>query len=581
MFAAAQSSVYHGRRSLSTSPPQLCTSSTSGEILSRRRSIPSVLDSYVVQATTSYVTSPLISGTSKISKQRRRRLNRNKRTRSRRGFIRIGVEQLESRVQPGGFLDLFAGAAIASTFDLLPEQPLVPEGIESKSDTFTPRVSALLQTGSFLPNSDGEANEERVELTQTDDDLEFVSTSPAISNTLVATSFVDSFFASNRFIDTTPHLPVSPSPLSTPAHPFSSPTRQLGAGIGTGSGQGYNVSGAELPQENIGSSVSAASSMPAWMMGEGEASASGSSSGSNTPPEAYDSSDMILHDQTLYSMASGSDIDGDMLTFSATTSPLNGTLNFSSDGSFDYTPSAGFVGSDSFDFEVSDGIDTDTGTITIDVYNTAPEAYDSSDTVLHDQTLYSMASGSDIDGDMLTFSATTSPANGTLNLSSDGSFDYTPNAGYVGNDSFNFEVSDGLNTDSATIMIDVYNTAPEAYDSSETVLRDQTLYSMAAGSDIDGDMLTFSTTTSPANGTLNLSGDGSFDYTPNAGYLGSDSFGFSVSDGIASDTGVITIDVVCDLSETPMGGSGAIGEGAPIGTSVFTVSAPSTWGPYT
>ena len=220
-----------------------------------------------------------------MSKQRRQRLNRNKRTRSRRSFIRIGVEQLERRIQPGGFLDLLAGAAIASTFDLLPEQQLVPEEIESESNSFTVRdrsASTLLQTGSFLPNIDREANEERVELAQTDDEFGFVPTSRAVSNTPVAAAFVDSFFAGNQLVDATHHRPVSP-PQPTPSRPFSSPIRQLGAGVGVGSGQGYNMTGAELPQSNVSTPAKVAFAMPAWMMGEGESSScGGSASGSSS-----------------------------------------------------------------------------------------------------------------------------------------------------------------------------------------------------------------------------------------------------------------------------------------------------------
>ncbi|MDA1053604.1 MAG: hypothetical protein O3C40_24415 [Planctomycetota bacterium] len=200
-----------------------------------------------------------------MSKQRRQRLNRSKQIRS-RSQIRNGVEQLESRVLPGGFLDLLAGAAIASNFDLLPAEQLIPEEVEIESDASAPRTRAgnsLLQLGLSLPDLDHDASEERVELTPSNEPLDFATTSPATANTLLATSIVDSFFAGNQFIDTTPRPLVSPSaPLSTPNPSFSSPISQLGAGIGTGSGQGFNVTGAELPLSNVGNSVASTPSMP-------------------------------------------------------------------------------------------------------------------------------------------------------------------------------------------------------------------------------------------------------------------------------------------------------------------------------
>jgi len=165
-------------------------------------------------------------------------------------------------------------------------------------------------------------------------------------------------------------------------------------------------------------------------------------------------------------------------------------------------------------------------------------------------------------------------------MSSDGSFDYTPDAGFVGSDSFEFEISDGTDSDSATFTIDVYNTAPEAYDGSDSVLHDQILYSGVSGDDMDGDSITYSLSSGTSNGTLNFSADGSFDYEPNAGFVGGDSFEFEVTDGIDTDTGTFTIDVVCETLDVS-GGSGAIAEGAPVGTVVATVDAPSSGGPYT
>lgn len=223
-----------------------------------------------------------------MSKQRRRRRKRNKQIRSRRSLIRSGVEQLESRVLPGGFLDLLAGAAFASNFDLLPEDQLVPEEIESESVGFvlqTNFASSSLKRDLARPETSLDPNDTGAESKDLDDTIDIASDSHATAASLLAASFIDSFFASNQFADTSPSLPVSQSPpLSTPPRSYSSPISQLGAGVGTGSGQGYNVTGAEMPQSNVGNSFAPTSSMPAWMMGEGEDPPSGSSipSGSST-----------------------------------------------------------------------------------------------------------------------------------------------------------------------------------------------------------------------------------------------------------------------------------------------------------
>jgi hypothetical protein len=226
-----------------------------------------------------------------MSKQRRRRMKRTKHTRS---FVRNGVEQLESRVLPGGFLDLLAGAAVASNFELLPEEQLISEEVETESDASVQRTRSthsILQVGLSLGDLDFEPSEDRVELDPSSEVFESATASPA-TKSLPATSLIDSFFATNQFVTPSPNHLVTPSPppLSTPSRSFSSPISQLGAGIGIGSGQGYNVTGAELPQASVGSSVAPAASVPAWMLGEGEgtttvsgtAVASTSASGSGT-----------------------------------------------------------------------------------------------------------------------------------------------------------------------------------------------------------------------------------------------------------------------------------------------------------
>jgi hypothetical protein len=261
----------------------------------------------------------------------------------------------------------------------------------------------------------------------------------------------------------------------------------------------------------------------------------------NSTPTAFDSSESVLHDQDLSSFVNGYDMDGDAVTFNIAGGPSQGTLCFGGDGSYIYTPNPGFVGSDSFNFEVSDGLATDTGTITINVYNSAPTAFDSSESVLHDQALSSWVNGYDMDGDAVTFSVAGGPSSGDLDFNADGSYTYTPNPGFVGSDSFDFEVTDDLASDTGTITINVYNSAPTAFDSSESVLHDQALSSWVNGYDMDGDAVTFSVSGGPSSGDLEFNADGSYTYTPDPGFVGTDSFDFEVTDDLASDTGTVTI----------------------------------------
>ena len=151
----------------------------------------------------------------------------------------------------------------------------------------------------------------------------------------------------------------------------------------------------------------------------------------------------------------------------------------------------------------------------------------------------------DIDGDLLTVNPipVTGVSNGTLVLGTDGTFTYTPNADFNGTDSFVYEISDGNGgTAQATVEIVVgpVNDAPVASDDSFTTT-EETPVSATLGvddlllddTDIDGDSLTVNPipVTGVSNGTLVLGTDGTFTYTPNADFNGTDSFVYEISDG--------------------------------------------------
>ena len=159
----------------------------------------------------------------------------------------------------------------------------------------------------------------------------------------------------------------------------------------------------------------------------------------------YKRQDGVLSDELL---SNDSDLDGDTLQVNTTPGigPTNGTLQLNADGTFTYTPNANFFGSDSFTYEVTDGnggTAQATVAITVGAVNDAPVAVDDTfgvdeDGVLSDELL---SNDSDIDGDTLQVNTTpvAGPTNGTVQLNADGTFTYTPNANFVGSDSFTYE----------------------------------------------------------------------------------------------------------------------------------------------
>jgi VCBS repeat-containing protein len=258
-------------------------------------------------------------------------------------------------------------------------------------------------------------------------------------------------------------------------------------------------------------------------------------------------------DTSVTGQVVASDIDGDTLAYSVSGQPTNGsvTLNLAT-GSFVYTPNANYNGSDSFVVTISDGNGgTTTSLITIGVapVNDAPVSSNLNLTTLEDTPVNGQVNATDVDGDTLSFNVSGNPANGSVVINAaTGSFTYNPNANYNGGDSFVVTVSDGnggTTTSTITIGVTPVNDAPVASNLNLTTDEDIPITRTISANDPDGDTLTYTTIGSPTNGTVVLnSATGTFTYTPNAGYSGSDSFVVSISDGNGgTTTSTVTIGI--------------------------------------
>ena len=243
------------------------------------------------------------------------------------------------------------------------------------------------------------------------------------------------------------------------------------------------------------------------------------------------------------------------MTASLVRATTDGTLVFSSDGAFRYTPNTGFAGTDSFTYVVTDGVvGSPVETVTIHVTDTAPVASPLTFSTLHDQTLLVSAdqgllsNASDADNDPLTLSIGTQPSHGTLVWNADGSFQYTPNAHWAGVDSFTYSISDGiLNTGTLVATLNVTDAVPTLTNSTFSFPHDTHLLVNAQSgllsfaNDADNDPLTITLLTQPTHGTLTTLPDGAFKYIPNTGYAGTDYFTYSVNDGVYSSPAATVI----------------------------------------
>ncbi|MCA9214455.1 MAG: tandem-95 repeat protein, partial [Planctomycetales bacterium] len=149
-------------------------------------------------------------------------------------------------------------------------------------------------------------------------------------------------------------------------------------------------------------------------------------------------------------------------------------------------------------------------------------------------------------------------SHGTVGITTSGLVSYIPAANFQGTDSFVYRLYDGaFYSNEATVTINVasVNDTPNALDDYYFGERDTTLtIDAAAGvlandSDADNDPLTVALTGNPTNGTATLNADGSFDYSPNAGFVGIDSFTYTASDATAISR-VATVSIEVQLPPT-------------------------------
>ena len=250
----------------------------------------------------------------------------------------------------------------------------------------------------------------------------------------------------------------------------------------------------------------------------------------------------------------GTDPDGDALTYSIVTQPAHGTLSGTAPN-VSYIPATNYFGSDSFTFRVNDGSLNSAAalvSITITPVNDAPLANPQTVGTPEDTPRVITLTGSDPEDSPLTSTIVTPPAHGSLS-GSPPNVTYTPDAAYSGADSFAFKVNDGsLDSAIATVTISVsfVNSAPLANAQSVSTPEDIAKPIPLKGADANGDPLTYTILTQPTKGFLSGSAP-NLTYTPSANTNGADSFTFKVNDGTLDSTPATVSITIVPVNDAP------------------------------
>ncbi|MBI2574383.1 tandem-95 repeat protein [Candidatus Woesearchaeota archaeon] len=230
------------------------------------------------------------------------------------------------------------------------------------------------------------------------------------------------------------------------------------------------------------------------------------------------------------------------------------------DGSFTYAPNANFNGVDTFTYKANDGTADSavnaTVTITVNAVNDAPVASAQTVSTNEDTAKAITLTGTDIDANPLTFAVITckAPDSGLLSglNANTGAVTYTPNLNFNGADTFGFKVNDGTaDSACATVTVNVVsgNDAPTVTNKTLTTNEDSAGTVNVAGTDPDGDALTYSIVANASNGACAISG-ATLTYTPVANFNGTDSCTFKANDGIL-DSGTATVSITVNAVDDP------------------------------
>jgi len=212
--------------------------------------------------------------------------------------------------------------------------------------------------------------------------------------------------------------------------------------------------------------------------------------------------------------------------------------------------------------------------------NIAPDAVDDSDSTAFNTavTLDLLSNDADLDGDALSVTSLNGQSvsvgdvvdtnNGFVTLLGNGEVSFTPDNGFVGNESFSYHISDGNGgEDTANVLINVApapNAAPNATDDSGSTdfNTDVTLNVLGNDADPDGDALSVTSLNGEAitagqpvfteNGAVTLLDNGQLSFSPDAGFVGDETFSYHVSDGNGGeDTANVTVTVAPEPNSAP------------------------------
>ncbi|WP_299041449.1 tandem-95 repeat protein [uncultured Tateyamaria sp.] len=275
----------------------------------------------------------------------------------------------------------------------------------------------------------------------------------------------------------------------------------------------------------------------------------------NDDPVAVDDTATVNEDGSvdIPVLDNDTDVDGDTLRVSEATSP-DGDVTINPDGTITFEPADNFTGPTTITYTVVDdqgGEDTGTVNVTVTPINDGPVANDDTATVDEDGSvdIPVLDNDTDLDGDDLRVTDATSP-DGDVTINPDGTLTFEPNENFNGPTTITYTITDdngGTDTGTVNVTVNPVNDAPDAVNDAITTDEDTpvTIDALDNDTDVDGDALTITGASVPAEqGTVEIV-DNELLFTPAPNFNGEATISYSIEDG---NGGTDTADVVVTVT---------------------------------
>jgi VCBS repeat-containing protein len=248
----------------------------------------------------------------------------------------------------------------------------------------------------------------------------------------------------------------------------------------------------------------------------------------------------------------------------------HGTVTMNPNGTFTYTPAPNYSGTDVFTYKVCDcegDCSTATVTVTVNPVDDVPLAVNDVNTTNEDSPVNGNAASNDSPsgdgGNIWSLVGTNGGAlHGTVTMNPNGTYTYTPAANYNGNDVFTYRLCDtdgDCSTATVTITINPVDDQPVAVNDAVTTNQGTSVNGNASSNDTpsgDGGNVwqLVGANGGATNGSVTMNPNGTFTYTPNAGYSGTDVFTYKLCDtdgDCSTATVTVTINSPCSGEQVP------------------------------